>query len=253
MRRIVPIVLATLAVALIAGLPLLHYRAGYDQTKRLRVVTDGKFYRSGQLTAEGFREAHRKYGFKTVINLQEEARDPLIPVKAFGKPAVRQSQVLADLGVKAITIDGGELEIDGKKDLPDDYRPPVVDEYLELLDNPENYPILIHCKAGLHRTGLMTAIYRMEYEGRTPGEAMDELRANGFGTFAATEANVYVKHLISGYRAGVRKPASSSLTLPAPKEQAGVRKPASSSLTLPAPKEQDSSSLTLPAPKGGHP
>ena len=208
LRRFVPRILAVLALALIVGLPVLHYRAGYDQSKRLRVVTDGRFYRSGQLTAEGFRAAHAKYGFKTVINLQEEARDPLIPVKAFGKPAVRQSQVLGELGVKSITIDGGELEIDGKKDLPEDYRPPVVDEYLALLDDPENYPILIHCKAGLHRTGLMTAIYRMEYEHRTPGEAMDELRANGFGTFAATEANVYVKHLISGYRHGVRRDKS---------------------------------------------
>jgi protein tyrosine phosphatase (PTP) superfamily phosphohydrolase (DUF442 family) len=215
LRRFVPWILAVLALALIVGLPVVHYRAGYDQSKRLRVVTDGKFYRSGQLTAEGFRAAHAKYGFKTVINLQEEDqfRDPLIPMKAFGKPAIKQSVVLAALGVKSITIDGGQLDIDGKKDLPDDYRPPVVDDYLALLDDPANYPILIHCKAGLHRTGLMTAIYRMEYEHRTPGEAMDELRANGFGTFAATEANVYVKHLISGYRPGVRKPAAA-----APKE-----------------------------------
>jgi protein tyrosine/serine phosphatase len=210
LRRFVSIALAVLVTALVIGLPVMHYRAGYDQSKRLRVVTDGRFYRSGQLTAEGFRDAHAKYGFKTVINLQEEARDPLIPLRAFGKPKVRQSEVLAALDVKAITIDGGELEIEGKQNLPDDYRPPVVDEFLKILDDPENYPILIHCKAGLHRTGLMTAIYRMEYEHRSVAEVMEELKANGFGTFAATEANVYVKHLIQGYRPGVRRPATTT-------------------------------------------
>lgn len=205
MRRVVPIALSFAVVALVLGLPLLHYRATYEQSRRLRVVTDGKFYRSGQLTAEGFREAHRKYGFKTVINLQEEARDPLIPIRCFQKPSVRQNELLASMGVQAKTIDGGVLDLKDP-DWPPEFRPPMVDEFLEILDNPENYPILIHCKAGLHRTGLMTAIYRIEYEHKPIAEVVDELRANGFGTFAATDANCYLKRLIVDYEPGVRWP-----------------------------------------------
>ena len=60
-------------------------------------------------------------------------------------------------------------------------QPPVVDEFLKLLDDESAYPILMHCKAGLHRTGRLTAIYRMEYEGWDAGEALRELRANGYG------------------------------------------------------------------------
>ena len=58
---------------------------------------------------------------------------------------------------------------------------PAVDEYLKMLDDESNYPILLHCKAGLHRTGRLTAIYRMEYQGWSQGEALRELRANGYG------------------------------------------------------------------------
>ena len=51
-----------------------------------------------------------------------------------------------------------------------------MDQYLAILDNPDSYPILIHCQAGLHRTGLLSAVYRMEYEGWTPAQAWREFR-----------------------------------------------------------------------------
>ena len=33
------------------------------------------------------------------------------------------------------------------------------------MDDPDSYPVLIHCNAGLNRTGVMVAVYRMEYQG----------------------------------------------------------------------------------------
>ena len=76
---------------------------------------------------------------------------------------------------------------------------------LAVFDDPSNYPILIHCRAGLHRTGCMAAIYRMEYQGWTPERAVDEMRAHGFGDFACTAANDYVYQYVLTYRRGVRK------------------------------------------------
>ena len=194
----------------ILGLPGLYYRYTYEQSKRLRVVTAGKFYRSGQLPASGFREAAAKYGIKTVINLQEEAHDPLIPERAFAKSSVRQSDALAAINVNAIALDGGVLE-----DSPQPgQRPAVIDEFLEVIDGirdkywkrGEAHAVLIHCKAGLHRTGLLTAIYRLEYEDRSLTEVIEELKANGFGTYAATDANDYIKRFLIDYRKGVRWP-----------------------------------------------
>ena len=209
-RKALPWILGAVLATAVLGLPGLHYRYTYEQSKRLRVVTDGKFYRSGQLPASGFRDAAAKYGIKTVINLQEEARDPLIPERAFAKPSVRQSDVLAGLNVNAIALDGGVLEDNPQPG----QRPAVIDEFLEVIDairdkhwaKGEPHAVLIHCKAGLHRTGLLTAIYRIEYEDRTLPEVIEELKANGFGTYAATEANDYIKRFLIDYRKGVRRP-----------------------------------------------
>ena len=223
-RAAPPWILGLLIAAIVLGLPGLHYRYTYEQSKRLRVVTDGKFYRSGQLPASGFRDASRRYGIKTVINLQEEARDPLIPERAFAKPSVRQSDVLAGIGVNAISLDGGVLEDDPQPGS----RPAVIDEFLELIDGIRDtywnhnipHPILIHCKAGLHRTGLLTAIYRLEYEDRTLPEVIEELKANGFGTYAATGANDYVKRFLLDYQKGVRRPGGKPAK-PSPKPAEG--------------------------------
>ena len=81
---------------------------------------------------------------------------------------------------------------------------------LDVLDDPENYPILIHCKAGLHRTGLLTAIYRMKMQGWSKAEAVRELKANGFGNFAATRDNVYLERLILNYDPNGPKPTTSA-------------------------------------------
>jgi tyrosine-protein phosphatase SIW14 len=202
-RAALPWALGTLVAAVVLGGPGLYYRATYEHARRLRVVADGVLYRCGQLPAAGFRDAHRKYGFKTVVNLQEEARDPLLPPGVFRKPAVRETEVLADLGARYVCLDGGVLD---HPDLAPGSRPAVIDEFLELMDDPGNRPVLIHCKAGLHRTGLMVAVYRMEYERRSAGDAMEELKANGFGTFAATDGNAYVQRYVTAFRPGVRWP-----------------------------------------------
>lgn len=190
-------------VALVAfGVPAAYYRSNYTNFKRFRVVTPGKFYRSGQFTASGLRAIVRDVGIRTVINLQEENADPFMPEEWLGRPSVRESELCREIGVNYYALFGGEI-------MPPDEaakgkRPAVIDEYLRILDDPKNYPVLLHCKAGLHRTGLMTAIYRMEYENVSPGRAMDELRANGFGTFAATTGNVYIAQYIDGYQRGRR-------------------------------------------------
>lgn len=201
-RAALPWVLGALVVAVILGAPGLYYRATYEHGRRLRVVADGVLYRCGQLPAAGFRDAHRKYGFKTVINLQEESPDPLLPLAVFRKPTIRETEVLAELGAKYVCLDGGVLDNPG---LAPGSRPAVIDEFLEIMDKAENHPVLIHCKAGLHRTGLMVAIYRMEYEGRSAGDAMEELKANGFGTFAATDGNAYIQRYITEFKKGVRR------------------------------------------------
>src|SRR5439155_1607322 len=49
-----------------------------------------------------------------------------------------------------------------------------------ILDDPDNYPILIHCFAGIHRTGAYVAIYHMERDRWSNEDAIADLKAGGY-------------------------------------------------------------------------
>jgi tyrosine-protein phosphatase SIW14 len=202
MRTWVRWALGVTVAAAVVAVPLAYYRSTYDHAKRLRVVTPGTLYRSGQLTAAGFAEAIDRFGIRTVVNLQEDNRDPLLPRGWLGRPAVRESEVCESHGVRYVVLDGGVLD---HPDQDPGSRPRVIDDFLEVMDDPANHPVLIHCKAGLHRTGLLVAVYRMDHEGWSAAEAVEELRANGFGTFAATDGNAYLDRFIVRFEPGVRR------------------------------------------------
>ena len=196
MRNVLRWVLGAVVFAGVIGPPVALYRAEYVRAKRFREVDPGKLYRSGQMTEEGFREAIERYGIKTVVNLQHEQPDPLLLSRWMGKPTVRESELCKQMGVnyKLLTPDvlppGNTVETE----------PPVVKDWLALLDDEKNYPILLHCKAGLHRTGRLTAIYRMEYHGWSVGAALRELRDNGYGFTAANEGDDFVVQFIQNYK-----------------------------------------------------
>jgi tyrosine-protein phosphatase SIW14 len=203
-RRGLYALLAVVVLTLIVGVPTAYYRASYAHAKRFRIVTDGKFYRSGQFTANGLKQAIETYGIKTVINLQHENADPLMPNAWMGTPRVRESELCQQLGVRYIQLDVIELIDPAEKGVR---RPAVIDQFLALCDDPSIYPVLIHCKAGLHRTGRLTAIYRMEYEGWTNAAAAYEMKANGYGDFMCTDQDEYFVQYVREYKPGFRYPA----------------------------------------------
>ncbi|SEJ47233.1 Tyrosine phosphatase family protein [Azotobacter beijerinckii] len=55
-------------------------------------------------------------------------------------------------------------------------------------------PVLIHCKHGNNRTGLMSAMYRIVIQGWSKEEALDEMQHGGFGDIEdMTDATNYVR------------------------------------------------------------
>jgi protein tyrosine/serine phosphatase len=64
------------------------------------------------------------------------------------------------------------------------HQPPGTDtiaRFLALVNDPSNQPVYVHCMGGRHRTGVMTAIYRMTGEGWTPSRAFAEMKQYKFG------------------------------------------------------------------------
>ncbi len=189
LNRIVAVGVFTVFVATLIAVPFAYYRDRYTQFKRFRVVADGILYRSGQLTAEGLDEAISRYGIRTIINLQNEEPDPLL------ENGQTESQFCRERGLRYVFI---APDLIPRQCVPD-HRPTAIDEFLSVMDDPRNHPVLLHCRAGLHRTGVLAAVYRMEYDGWTARQALDELKANGFGDSKAIASNDYIMQYILTY------------------------------------------------------
>lgn len=188
-------------IVIVAVAPVLYYRATYTEEKRLREVVPGKVYRSGQMTTQGFEKAVKDYGIHTIVNLQEDFLDPDISEGYFSSATIKESALCRQLGVRFVAI-GPDLV---SRQKVHEKRPQAIEQFLAVMDEPKNYPVLIHCKAGLHRTGVMVGIYRMEYEGWDKQAAIREIKKNGFGETACTEANDYIIQYVLNYRPGLRR------------------------------------------------
>ena len=71
---------------------------------------------------------------------------------------------------------------------------PATDEqvnyFLRLVNDPNNWPVYVHCKGGRHRTGALTAVYRITHDGWTADQAYKEMKAYDFedGIFGGPRA-----------------------------------------------------------------
>ena len=54
------------------------------------------------------------------------------------------------------------------------------DYFLKLVNDPANWPVYVHCKGGRHRTGALTAIYRITHDGWTAEQAYEEMKRYDF-------------------------------------------------------------------------
>jgi uncharacterized protein (TIGR01244 family) len=54
-------------------------------------------------------------------------------------------------------------------------------QFLQIVNDPAQQPVYVHCKGGKHRTGVMTAVYRMERDGWKADQAFNEMKRYKFG------------------------------------------------------------------------
>jgi protein tyrosine/serine phosphatase len=131
---------------LVAGGTTAYFFDRYKTLYHFATVDEGKVYRSGCLTETGLRRVYKLTGLKTIINLRSVSeRDKgqwYNTEKNFAKR-------------KGITI----VDIPMLQDTPPDEA--QVKHFLSVATTPEMLPALIHCEAGVIRTGMMVAVYRI--------------------------------------------------------------------------------------------
>ena len=98
-----------------------------------------RIWRSGQPTRKGY-ELLAKEGIKTVVNLRAE---------------FPQDKDLVPEGTRYIYLP-----------IKDQHAPTVeqAKKFMEIASNPDNWPILVHCKVGAGRTGVMCALVRSSFD-----------------------------------------------------------------------------------------
>ena len=80
-----------------------------------------------------------------------------------------------------------------------------LETFLSVVNDPASQPVYVHCVGGRHRTGVMTAVYRMTKDGISGAEAFNEMKRFKYGPdFLHPE----FKKFVYGYE--VKKPAAAN-------------------------------------------
>src|SRR5215218_8051230 len=141
-RRAMPVALALLVA--LAGFWI--WREKF-QTYHLATVQEGVLYRDGNRDVREFENAIEKLKPKTVVCLidDDELTDPK-------KPMFRQELKLIEQ--RGIRLERIPVTLGGWPTAEQ------VKQFLDVVQRPENQPVLVHCAQGVRRTGMMAAAYQ---------------------------------------------------------------------------------------------
>lgn len=133
--------------------------------KRFGVVEQGKIFRSGRIAPHLIRTTLQKHGIKVIVDLTEPDQQD---------PSWRAEQAAAE--EQGITRYNFPLRGDGTGNITNYAKAIAVLEQ----SKKANKPVLVHCAAGVQRTGGAIASYRLLVEKHTPTTAYAELSRYGW-------------------------------------------------------------------------
>lgn len=153
-----------------------YYGAWRMHAKRLLEIEPGVLYRVGQPTEWGLHYLIAKRGVKTIVSFQTcnvQLRHGPVDL---GKPdGADEHAYVTQLGAEHLQWPWGE---EAYWPCP---TPWVYEEFFRLMDDPARHPVAIHCAGGRHRTGSMSALYRLEYNRWPIDRVLREMYSFDFG------------------------------------------------------------------------
>ncbi|HEU4710552.1 MAG TPA: tyrosine-protein phosphatase [Pyrinomonadaceae bacterium] len=139
------------------SMPVFAQNANADLPPRFQQVNE-RLYRSGQ-PREGSLSRLSELGINTIINL-----------RGTSERTKAEEAAARALGLNYFNV---ALPNWGR---PQDAR---VDRVLQIIAAPESGRVLVHCKDGVDRTGMIVALHRMMHEGWTKEQALAEAERSG--------------------------------------------------------------------------
>lgn len=118
-----------------------------------------QYYRGAQPQGSDY-AALAALGVRTVIDLQTEGESP------------GEARSVEAAGMRSIRIPMTQHV---------QPTPEQTAYFLRIVNDPAMQPVYVHCRGGRHRTGVMTAVYRMQHDAWTPVQAFQEMKRYRFG------------------------------------------------------------------------
>lgn len=147
------------------------------------VVEEGILYRSAQPD-----DAQLKWlvgqGFKSIVSFRRETGD--------------HTRHMADVGF----TNSLWLNIEDETN-PSDVE---AERFLDFVTDSRNWPVLIHCKVGLGRTGTMAALVRYAIDGWSMQDAIKEAKLYRGGVDLVPSQSAWLNHWASNHPPGCHRP-----------------------------------------------
>ena len=183
--------IAAVAAAISLALPVAAYAGGPSNVPAVSGATvridnfgriDAHYYRGSQPEGRDYTDL-AAIGVKTIINLTSDDAQP---------------------NEKALTEQAGMSYVQIPMTTHQAPTSAQLAEFLRIVDDPARLPVYVHCVGGKHRTGVMTAVYRMNENQWTPDQAFKEMKDYHFGAdFLHSE----FKNFVLGYHPDTRAAA----------------------------------------------
>lgn len=190
------LVVSAFAAPITAQSQSIGERASAVSLSQIRIENFGQvnpnYYRGGQPHDRDYQDL-ASLGVKTLINLTSDDAD------------AREKALTERAGMKYFQIPMTTHEQPSAAQL---------DQFLKLVTDPANQPVFVHCVGGRHRTGVMTAAYRMTRDGWSADQAFAEMKRYKFGMDIL---HPEFKEFVYGYQAPANAAVSAAATSAAPK------------------------------------
>ena len=141
---------------------------------RFRVIDPGKVYKSGVMSVDKLEQTINKYNIKSIIDLRDPQSEDA-QREGTHKSIISESALADRLHINYYNLPSQQVPSDD-----------AVHKFLKIMNEPNNYPVLIHCYHGKGRAVLYSALYRIEYQDFNNSEALEKTRLTPirFSSFA---------------------------------------------------------------------